>query len=157
MQYFMQNKSETGREVLQCVAILGGTLFYAAGMNLFVVPAGLYTGGIMGLAQLLRTLLIHLTGWTPKIDIAGLLNYAINLPVLLIAWRRLDHTVVLKTLLAVTGITVFLMIIPRTDILSGDQLARWPDRRDSLRRQHRHYSLDGRHERRHGRDRHDVD
>ena len=78
----------------------------------------------MGLAQLLRTLLIHLTGWTPKIDIAGLLNYAINLPVLLIAWRRLDHTVVLKTLLAVTGITVFLMIIPRTDILSGDQLAR---------------------------------
>ena len=72
MQYFMQNKSETGREVLQCVAILGGTLFYAAGMNLFVVPAGLYTGGIMGLAQLLRTLLIHLTGWTPKIDIAGL-------------------------------------------------------------------------------------
>ena len=71
MQYFMQNKSETGREVLHCVAILGGTLFYAAGMNLFVVPAGLYTGGIMGLAQLLRTLLIHLTGWTPKIDIAG--------------------------------------------------------------------------------------
>ena len=55
MQYFMQNKSETGREVLHCVAILGGTLFYAAGMNLFVVPAGLYTGGIMGLAQLLRT------------------------------------------------------------------------------------------------------
>ena len=85
MQYFMQNKGETGREVLHCVAILGGTLFYAAGMNLFVVPAGLYTGGIMGLAQLLRTLLIHLTGWTPKIDIAGLLNYAINLPVLLIA------------------------------------------------------------------------
>ena len=124
VQYFMQNKSETGREVLHCIAILGGTLFYAAGMNLFVVPAGLYTGGIMGLAQLLRTLLIHLTGWTPKIDIAGLLNYAINLPVLLIAWRRLDHTVVLKTLLAVTGITVFLMIIPRTDILSGDQLAR---------------------------------
>ena len=89
-----------------------------------VVPAGLYTGGIMGLAQLLRTLLIHLTGWTPKIDIAGLLNYAINLPVLLIAWRRLDRTVVLKTLLAVTGITIFLTIIPRTDILSGDQLAR---------------------------------
>ena len=124
VQYFMQNKSETGREVLHCIAILGGTLFYAAGMNLFVVPAGLYTGGIMGLAQLLRTLLIHLTGWTPKIDIAGLLNYAINLPVLLIAWRRLDRTVVLKTLLAVTGITIFLTIIPRTDILSGDQLAR---------------------------------
>ena len=40
VQYFMQNKSETGREVLHCVAILGGTLLYAAGLNLCVGPAG---------------------------------------------------------------------------------------------------------------------
>ena len=43
---------------------------------------------------------------------------------LLIAWKRLDHRIVLKTLLSVTGTTLFLSLVPHTDILSGDQLAR---------------------------------
>ena len=120
----MQKKFFPASELLHCLGILGGTLLYSLGMNLFVVPAGLYTGGIMGLSQLLRTFLLRATGWTPAIDIAGLINYAINLPMLLLAWRRLDHRVVLKTLLSVTGTTIFLSLVPRTDILSGDQLAR---------------------------------
>ena len=120
----MQKKLFPASELLHCLGILGGTLLYSLGMNLFVVPAGLYTGGIMGLSQLLRTFLLRATGWAPAIDIAGLINYAINLPMLLLAWRRLDHRVVLKTLLSVTGTTIFLSLVPRTDILSGDQLAR---------------------------------
>ena len=120
----MQKKLFPASELLHCLGILGGTLLYSLGMNLFVVPAGLYTGGIMGLSQLLRTFLLRATGWTPAIDIAGLINYAINLPMLLLAWRRLDHRVVLKTLLSVTGTTIFLSLVPRADILSGDQLAR---------------------------------
>ena len=120
----MQKKLLPVSELLHCLGILGGTLLYSLGMNLFVVPAGLYTGGIMGLSQLLRTFLLRATGWAPAIDIAGLINYAINLPMLLLAWRRLDHRVVLKTLLSVTGTTLFLSLVPRTDILSGDQLAR---------------------------------
>ena len=124
MQSSMQKKTISANELLRCLGILGGTLLYALGMNLFVVPAGLYTGGIMGLSQLLRTFLLQATGWTPKIDIAGFINYAINLPLLFLAWKRLDHRVVLKTLLSVTGTTLFLSLVPRTDILSGDQLAR---------------------------------
>ena len=124
MQSSMQKSAFSANELLRCLGILGGTLLYSLGMNLFVVPAGLYTGGIMGLSQLLRTFLLQWTGWTLKVDIAGFINYAINLPMLLIAWKRLDHRIVLKTLLSVTGTTLFLSLVPRTDILSGDQLAR---------------------------------
>ena len=124
MQSSMQKSGFSANELLRCLGILGGTLLYSLGMNLFVVPAGLYTGGIMGLSQLLRTFLLQWAGWTPKIDIAGFINYAINLPLLLIAWKRLDHRIVLKTLLSVTGTTLFLSLVPHTDILSGDQLAR---------------------------------
>ena len=124
VQSSMQKKPFPASELLHCLGILGGTLLYSLGMNLFVVPAGLYTGGIMGLSQLLRTFRLRATGWAPAIDIAGLINYAINLPMLVLAWRRLDHRVVLKTLLSVTGTTIFLSLVPRTDILSGDQLAR---------------------------------
>ena len=54
MQSSMQKSGFSANELLRCLGILSGTLLYALGMNLFVVPAGLYTGGIMGLSQLLR-------------------------------------------------------------------------------------------------------
>lgn len=123
MQSALQKHAFTRSDFLHCAGILAGSLLYALGMNLFVVPAGLYTGGVMGFAQLLRTLLIHVTGLQPSFDIAGLINYAINLPLLIIAWRRLDHRVVFRTLLAVSGTTLFLSLVPRMDILSGDKLA----------------------------------
>ena len=77
----------------------------------------------MGFAQLLRTLIVHLTGLEMKFDIAGVINYAINLPILCIAWRRVDHRAVFKTLLSVTSTTIFLSLVPRMDILGGDKLA----------------------------------
>lgn len=124
MQISLQKNAGRWTELRHCAGILFGTFLYSLGMNLFVVPAGLYTGGIMGLSQLLRTLILHMTGWTPKMDIAGLINYALNLPLLFIAWKRLDKRVVFKTLLSVTGTTIFLSLIPQRDILSGDELAR---------------------------------
>ena len=48
MQPSMQKKFFPASELLHCLGILGGTLLYSLGMNLFVVPAGLYTGGIWG-------------------------------------------------------------------------------------------------------------
>ena len=39
------------------LAVLG-SLIYALGINLFVTPLGLYTGGLMGICQLLRTLIL---------------------------------------------------------------------------------------------------
>ena len=38
------------------ICILGG-IIYAFGVNLFIVPFGLYSGGLVGIAQLVRTLL----------------------------------------------------------------------------------------------------
>ena len=39
-----------GKRALGGVA---GAFLYAAGINLFVVPAGLYSGGIMGVCQVI--------------------------------------------------------------------------------------------------------
>ena len=105
MQEQLQKLAVSKQEVLHCLGIVGAGFLYSLGINLFVVPAGLYTGGIMGFAQLLRTLFLHVTGLELKIDIAGIINY------------------VFKTLLSVTSTTVFLSLVPRTGILGGDKLA----------------------------------
>ena len=67
------------------LAVLG-SLIYAVGINVFMVPLGLYTGGMLGLAQLLRTLLLNaLGGITLPIDLAGVILYAFNIPLLVMS------------------------------------------------------------------------
>lgn len=123
MQDSVQKLASSKPFILHCLGIIGGALVYSLGINLFIVPAGLYSGGVMGISQLLRTFFLQLSGLTLKIDIAGLINYAINLVLLCIAWKKLDRRAVFKTLLCVTSTTIFLSLLPREDILSGDTLA----------------------------------
>ena len=68
MQEQLQKLAVSKQEVLHCLGIVGAGFLYSLGINLFVVPAGLYTGGIMGFAQLLRTFFLYLTGLELKID-----------------------------------------------------------------------------------------
>ena len=58
------------------VCVIGGIL-YAVGVNLFIVPFSLYSGGLVGIAQLIRTLLadfIHIDFGSK--DIAGIVFYS---------------------------------------------------------------------------------
>ena len=54
---------------------IAGTIVYAIGMNIFIVPLGLYSGGFMGIGQLIRTFFVsflHLN--VGSLDIAGILS-----------------------------------------------------------------------------------
>lgn len=52
------------------LAVLG-SLIYALGINLFVTPLGLYTGGLMGFCQLLRTVILTLPSTSPAASGSG--------------------------------------------------------------------------------------
>ena len=49
------------------LALLGELLF-AFAINLFIVPNALYNGGVLSIAQLIRTAILDLTGLNMKID-----------------------------------------------------------------------------------------
>ena len=102
--------------------IIGGAL-YALGVNMFIVPFNLYSGGIVGIAQLIRTLLsdyIHLDFGSK--DVAGIIFYAINIPILIYAFPRLEKLFFLKTIVAVTSLTLAMSFIP-TVMVVNDCLA----------------------------------
>lgn len=95
-----------------------GAFLYAAGINLFVVPAGLYTGGLMGICQVIRTLLseyLHLT--FSNMDIAGIIYYLINIPIFILAFARMGKRFFGKTLITVTAMSVFLSLIPTAQVV----------------------------------------
>lgn len=100
-------------------AAVGGALF-AVSVNLFLLPIAIYNGGMFGIAQLLRDAVLYITKWEPNFDIMGILNFAINVPVLLFAWTRMSKKFVKLTLVAILAQTIFVSIIPipKTPIVS---------------------------------------
>ena len=65
-----------GKRTLACIV---ASLMYAIGVNLFVVPAQLYSGGLMGICQVIRTLLVEYLHMNfHSFDIAGIIYYIIN-------------------------------------------------------------------------------
>ena len=106
-------KEEVIYEIERGLMSILGAFLYAAGINLFVVPAGLYTGGLMGICQVIRTVLTTLLGMDfGSLDIAGIIYYVINIPIFFIAFRRLGRKFFFKTLVSVTAITLFMSLIP---------------------------------------------
>lgn len=102
--------------------VVGGVL-YAVGVNMFIVPFGLYSGGIVGIAQLIRTLLadfIHIDFGSK--DVAGIIFYVLNVPILIYAFPRLEKRFFIRTFVAVTSLMLAMSFIP-TDMVVEDCLA----------------------------------
>lgn len=98
---------------LRIVAAVVGELIAAAALNLFIVPLNLYTGGIMGVCQLIRTLLqTHLGVALGAYDIAGILYFLANVPILLFAYKALGLGLVAKTIICTVSYSLFYSIIP---------------------------------------------
>lgn len=95
------------------VLALIGTIICDVGLNLFIVPQGLYTGGLLGTCQLIRNVLSTYFGFNVTLfDLSGALYLLLNIPILLLAWRTLGKSFVVKTILCTVSTSVFLTIIP---------------------------------------------
>lgn len=91
--------------------IITGCLLYAAGMNWFVSPIGLFSGGCTGFAQLITYLLERWVKWE-NFNLYGMVYLALNIPLIIIAWKEIDKRFFFKTMLGVIGISLFTTIIP---------------------------------------------
>ena len=114
----MERKSMLMYEGKRTLGGLLGGFLYAVGVNMFMVPAGLYTGGVMGICQVLRTIMteyMHMDFGT--IDIAGIIYYIVNIPIFILAYTKVGKKFFVKTLLTVTAISAFLALIPSVTIV----------------------------------------
>lgn len=97
----------------QLTRAIGGTVLFSAGVNLFIIPAGLYNGGFVGIGQIIRTILVDILGLPfNSFDIAGLIYYCCNIPLFFLAYHSISKRFFLNTLICVTFQTLFLTIIP---------------------------------------------
>ncbi len=92
--------------------ILCGALIYSFGVNLFLRPLHLYSGGFMGFAQLITNLLRSSGLYHSKMDLAGFIYYLMNIPGLIIAYKTMRRRFLYKSVLSVSLITVLLTLVP---------------------------------------------
>ncbi len=122
----MQKRIESKKLLYETERTLGcifGALLYAVGVNLFIVPVSLYTGGLMGICQVIRTILVDYFNLNVgNVDIAGIIYYVVNIPIFFVAMKKMGKKFLAKTLVTVTAMTVFLSVIP-SEIIIDDRMA----------------------------------
>ena len=94
-------------------AAIGGMVLFAAGINFFIVPASLYNGGVLGISQIIRTLLIQVfPSLASGTDIAGIINFILNIPLFIMAYISIGKSFFSRTLVCLISQTIFLSIFP---------------------------------------------
>lgn len=88
--------------------IFTGSFLFCAGLNWFIVPLGLYNGGTVGISQIIRSILQFNTSF----DIAGILNFVLNIPLLFLAYFHFGRSLFLKTFFSIVTQTILFTFLP---------------------------------------------
>ena len=93
------------------------SLFYglmsAIAVNFFFEPGHVYSSGVTGLSQVLSAISGRYLGFTIPVTVAF---YAINLPLLVLAWYKIGHKFTVFTFITVTMSSLFIQLIPQVTL-----------------------------------------
>lgn len=99
------------------VKVIIGSVLFAYAINVFIVPNNLYTGGVLGIAQLIRSIIIDVFKFNITYDFSGILYYIINVPLFFIAYKYISKQFFIRTVFAVTLQSFLLSVIPTEPLL----------------------------------------
>ena len=87
----------------ELLSVVIGSMLFAAGMNLFIVPMGYYSGGLLGVSRIVRTILMDILHISipANVEIAGILNFVLNIPLFMTHIRIYQNAFFFRTLLSV--------------------------------------------------------
>ena len=96
-------------EIKKIFVVLAGAMLTAVSLNLFLIPANVYSSGFAGIAQLLSSIL---TQYTPITISTGILLFLLNVPVTILGWMKVGKSFTIYSFFSVVATTFFLEIIP---------------------------------------------
>ena len=91
------------------IIVLVGAILNAIAMNFFLIPANVYASGFTGFAQLLSGLLAE---FTPIGLSTGILLFILNVPVIILGWKKVGKSFTVYSFVSVVLMTLFLEILP---------------------------------------------
>ena len=105
------------RDFLDFLMCIVGGVLYSVGLNMLILPFGLYIGNLTGIAKIiLETMQMLIPGLQ---DVTGLILLALNLPLLIIAFSTINRKFFMKTIVTVLTVSVVMMFVPVVAIIPG--------------------------------------
>lgn len=93
--------------------VIAGSFIYTIGFNIFILPCGLYSGGFIGISQLLVYFAEHFL----NVDVSGF-NYTgvvyllLNIPLVYIAFKVFGSEFIIKSVFCIASYSFFLSAVP---------------------------------------------
>ena len=108
------------KNIKELLTAMVGIFLFCFSINRFITPNSLYNGGVLGISQLLGKLIIKLHSF--NFNIVGLINFSINVPLFILAYRHISKTFFRRTIICVIFQTLFLTFIPIPNKVVVDEL-----------------------------------
>lgn len=94
-------------------------LLSSIAVNVFFQPGHVYASGVTGLAQVISAVALRQFGLTIPV---ALVFYAINIPLLLLAWHKIGHKFTIFTFITVTISSLFIQFFPEVTLTTDPMI-----------------------------------
>lgn len=89
-----------------------GSVLLTVGIWLFVTPNHINFGGMIGLSQLIEYAIKHLLPVPDGMNLLGIINFTLNIPLFIMAYTIMNRDFCIKTLVSLAIQTVLLSVLP---------------------------------------------
>ena len=89
-----------------------GSVLLTVGIWLFVTPNHMNFGGMIGLSQLIEYAIKHLLPVPSGMNLLGIINFTLNIPLFIMAYTIMNRDFCIKTLVSLAIQTVLLSLLP---------------------------------------------
>jgi uncharacterized membrane-anchored protein YitT (DUF2179 family) len=96
-------------QVKKLIVVIIGSFLLAISMNLFLIPANVYSSGFVGIAQLVSKIV---GDYTPFSISTGVLLFILNIPVTILGWKKVGKSFTIYSFISVLFMSLFMGIIP---------------------------------------------
>lgn len=88
----------------------------AVAVNFFFQPGHVYSSGATGLAQIVTALSTRFLGFTIPVSVTF---YAINIPLMILAWYQIGHKFTVFTFITVSMSSLFIQFVPEVTLTTN--------------------------------------
>lgn len=102
------------KESVNMAEAIFGVICFALAYRLFIVPAGLYSGGFTGISQLLKFAILHVFNISihGDFDLTGLIFWMLNLPLILLSHKYIGKRFFIRTVILICIQSYILSLLP---------------------------------------------
>lgn len=104
-------------KIVPCLWVIAGSVMFGVSVNLFVVSLNLFSSGLLGVAQVLRSIINLITQNNNGYDYSGIIYFLLNVPLYLIAYKALSPRFFFLSILSTIVQSLTLALVPIPNVL----------------------------------------